>query len=192
MTIVLYASKPNSVVILGSTIHHDNKIDDSTGDQKKPEIIKDYNRNKGEIDVVNKLCGEYTVSRECKRWPLTTFFGLMDIAAINALIIYRQNMVNETLILRRVFLKQLALELTKPHLLSRCTIQGLPIHLKKKVCRISGIQEEPQRKLQRRESGRCDDCPRGKDRKTKTSCSNCNKLLCKEHSHVYCGERALE
>ena len=42
--------------------------------------------------------------------------------------------------------------------------------------------EVPQTKLLR---GRCSDCPRNRDKKVKTSCFCCHKLVCREHSRQF-------
>ncbi|KAA5585724.1 hypothetical protein F3G61_32635, partial [Pseudomonas aeruginosa] len=39
ITLVSYAPKKNKVVVVMSTMHHDNSIDESTGEKQKPEMI---------------------------------------------------------------------------------------------------------------------------------------------------------
>ncbi|CAB3231987.1 unnamed protein product [Arctia plantaginis] len=39
ISLVSYAPNKNKVVVVMSTLHQDDKIDESTGDQKKPEMI---------------------------------------------------------------------------------------------------------------------------------------------------------
>lgn len=190
MTITSYIPKPGRVVIVASTMHHDNKIDPDTGVEKKPVMITDYNLHKGGIDVVDKLCGTYTVSRKCKRWPLTVFFGMLNVSGINALVIYKNNIGVENRVERRVFLKDLGLQLCKAHIASRLSLHSLPIHLKTSIKRIAGVEDEPKKKKEKRVSGRCEVCPTRKDRKTHSSCCKCNKLICREHSVVCCEECA--
>lgn len=84
MTLSSYEPKKNKVVLMLSTKHYDNSIDDSTGGQKKPEIITFYNMTKGGVDVVDRLCSNYLVVRACNRWPLTTLYCMLDIAGINS------------------------------------------------------------------------------------------------------------
>ncbi|XP_035207646.1 uncharacterized protein LOC118182410 [Stegodyphus dumicola] len=50
MTIVSYATKKNKCVILLSTLHDDDKIDQETN---KSQIILDYNKCKGGVDTVD-------------------------------------------------------------------------------------------------------------------------------------------
>lgn len=53
----------NKVVIIANTMHHNSKIDDATGEEKKSEMVTDHNLNKGGIDAVDKLCREYSVQK---------------------------------------------------------------------------------------------------------------------------------
>lgn len=71
ITMVSYMPKKNKVVVLISTMHHDDEIDEVT---QKPEIIMEYNRTKSGVDVVDKMCVAYNVARNSRRWPLTVFF----------------------------------------------------------------------------------------------------------------------
>ena len=41
---------------------------------KKPEIVHFYNSTKVGVDTVDQLCGNYSVSRRTRRWPLCIFF----------------------------------------------------------------------------------------------------------------------
>lgn len=49
-------------------MHLDDKIDDSTGNKQKPEIITYYNQTKIGVDIVDKMCSSYSVARNTKRW----------------------------------------------------------------------------------------------------------------------------
>ena len=48
------------IVLQLSSMHNDDKIDESTGDAKKNKMITCYNKTKGKVDVVDKLCASYT------------------------------------------------------------------------------------------------------------------------------------
>ena len=45
-------------VILISVMHHDNKINQDSGDNKKPKTITLYNSNEGGSNVVNMMMGK--------------------------------------------------------------------------------------------------------------------------------------
>ncbi|CAK9796543.1 PiggyBac transposable element-derived protein 4 [Anthophora plagiata] len=96
ITLVSYAPKNSKVVIAMSTLHHDDKIDETTGDKNKPEIITFYNSTKAGADVVDELCATYKVSGNSKRWRMTIFYGILNIAASNTNIIFRENVNQHT------------------------------------------------------------------------------------------------
>ena len=55
-TLLSYVPKNNKLVLLLSSMHNDDNIDELTGDEKSPEMIACYNKTKGGVDVVDKLC----------------------------------------------------------------------------------------------------------------------------------------
>jgi hypothetical protein len=58
-------------------------------DQKKrPEIISYYNNTKGGVDRMNKMLMTYLCRRKIKRWPMTFFFNMIDVAALAAFILW--------------------------------------------------------------------------------------------------------
>ncbi|KAJ4442885.1 hypothetical protein ANN_04478 [Periplaneta americana] len=192
LTLTTYVPKPGKVVLVASTMHYDDELDPDTREEKIPEITF-YSATKGGIDVVDELCGTYSVSRKSRRWPLTVFFGLLNITAINSLVIYKtNNATSQGPIIRRSFLKELALGLVKNHLAHRLTLKNLPLEIRSTIRRMNGVEEltQPTQKRMKMSSSRCEVCPRKKDRKTTTSCHRCNKMICKEHSVPFCEECA--
>lgn len=143
MTLVSYVPNRKKVVLGLSTMHYDKKIDESTGEQKKPDIITFYNVTKGGVDVVDRMCSNYSVSRTSNRWPLTIFFCLLDVAGINSQIIYSSNTNDE--MPRRTFLKALGKELVQLHLRSRLEIVTLPKELRTRIAFVLGQpRQQPQ------------------------------------------------
>ncbi|XP_072401096.1 uncharacterized protein [Diabrotica undecimpunctata] len=59
ITLVSYIPKKNKNVSLVSSLHHDDAIDYSSGNQNKPEIIALYNSTKIGVDMVNQLSANY-------------------------------------------------------------------------------------------------------------------------------------
>ncbi|XP_045456067.1 uncharacterized protein LOC123665880 [Melitaea cinxia] len=104
-TVVSYVPKKNKVVLLASTVHHDGKKD--SGEEKKPEMIMDYNRTKCGVDVVDEMCATYSVARATKRWPLVLFYGILNVSGINAYVIVKANKVNSGAVMaqKRIALK---------------------------------------------------------------------------------------
>jgi hypothetical protein len=94
-----------------STLHYDDNVDERTS---KPEIIPFYNQTKGGVDVVDGMSALYNVSRPSRRWPLTLFFSLLNVGAISAYIIYKNN--NNSSIKRRNFLKEISKQLITPYI----------------------------------------------------------------------------
>ena len=69
-------SKKRNAVFF-SSMHLDDKIDSSSGDDKKPDIITFYNTTKGGVGMVDQMAGDYdTSTRNSRRWPITAFYFL--------------------------------------------------------------------------------------------------------------------
>ncbi len=96
-------------------MHHTDAVD--AGKDKKPEIILDYNSTKGGVDTADQLIRTYSAKRKSNRWPVVFFFNLIDIAALNGLIVWILNNPARELerrFKRRLYLKQLARSLVEP------------------------------------------------------------------------------
>ena len=128
-TMVSYIPKQNKSVILISTMHKDDSIDEETG---KPEIITFYNQTKGGVDTLDQLCHNYTTARKTRRWPLRVFYGILDQCGVNALILFvnANPQWKEQGKTRRTFLKKLSLSRTMPRelkmLMSKVIVQDPP------------------------------------------------------------------
>lgn len=61
-------------MILLTTMHHNGIIDSTTGAKQKPEIVTFYNKNKCGVDIIDKMCNQYNVSRNSRRWPTYCIF----------------------------------------------------------------------------------------------------------------------
>lgn len=140
-TMVSYVPKKRRFVTLLSTYHTDKQIDETN--KKKPEIIKFYNSTKGAVDTLDEMVGTYRCKRKVWRWPLAFFENMLDISAVNAMVIFLANnpqwphaQKNER---RRLFLIELGKSLVEPYIAARkrmpqgkraqdvvADIQGLP------------------------------------------------------------------
>lgn len=116
-TLVSHVPQKGEAIIVLSTAHHNAKFNPWT---KKPILIEHYNAAKDAINIVDRTCAIYSVSKQTKRWPLTVFFVLLDVASVNAQILYNSSQ-NNFLKYRRGFLKTLALALLKSHLQASIT-----------------------------------------------------------------------
>lgn len=177
-----YVPKKNKNVLMLSTFHEDDDIDPESREQMKPSVITFYNLTKGAVDVVDRMKAEYSVTRVSNRWPLTIFCTLLNIAGINSQIIYFSNTNNK--VLRRLYLTDLAKQLSKPHIIRRSKVTSLSIPLRQKMKNILGHEASaPTTAEQQREvKPRCSFCPKRKNRFTKYCCDTCTKPICKEHT----------
>jgi hypothetical protein len=118
-----------SVVVLSSP-HHDSAICSDSG---KPEIIEFYNKTKGAVDMLDQTCARYTVQRATRRWTMAMFYCMINIAAVNALVIYAHNMHKdqpEKKIKRKDFLLRTAHDMVKPFVTQRYKLPALPRNIK--------------------------------------------------------------
>ncbi|XP_041986312.1 piggyBac transposable element-derived protein 4-like [Aricia agestis] len=188
VTLVTHIPKKNKVVILMSSLHHDAAIDESTGEKRKPEINTFYNSTKGGVDVADELSATYDVSRNSRKWPLTVFYAMLNMAGINANIIHGSN--TQAIQKRRNFIKTLGRMLVTEHLRARKEIPQLPRQLRKRIREFSG---EPDEEPPIRVPGvrkRCQVCPYARHRKTSNVCEDCHKYICPEHTVSFCKDCA--
>ena len=95
-----------------STLHQNITIADNA--KKTPESVKAYSDTKYGVDIVDPMARKYTVRTSTRRWPIHSFQNTLDLAAMNAWIVFKAIMKNN--ILRKVFLQQLAQDLSGPHI----------------------------------------------------------------------------
>ena len=183
--LVSYVPRKNKCVVLLSSMHTSNHIDEET---KKPEVVLFYNETKGGVDSFDQLCHSKTVARKTRRWPLRVFYGMLDAAAINACVIFRCNSKENKMIKRSDFLKNLALGLCEEHMKIRMVNLRLPRQLRSNISQVLGCEVEKTQVTAPvgRRPGRCAFCPRTKDRKGVASCCSCSKSLCAEHRNNIC------
>ncbi|XP_029995668.1 piggyBac transposable element-derived protein 4-like isoform X2 [Sphaeramia orbicularis] len=116
-TVVSYCPKKTKNVILMSTLHKDAAV--SSGSDKKPTIILDYNKNKGGVDNLDNLTATYTCQRMTRRWPVIVFYNILDVSAYNAFVLWthiHQGWNSTKQNKRRMFLEELGNSLVKPHI----------------------------------------------------------------------------
>ncbi|XP_039550046.1 piggyBac transposable element-derived protein 4-like, partial [Pimephales promelas] len=116
-TVVSYCPKKGKNVLLMSTMHKDAVLSDR--EDRKPQMVLDYNETKGGVDNLDKVTATYSCRRMTARWPLVIFFNIIDVSAYNAFVLWRE--INKDwnsgkLSRRRIFLEQLGYELVKPHI----------------------------------------------------------------------------
>lgn len=183
LTLVSYIPRRGKNVILVSSMHHHDDIDLNSGEKSKPVIITEYNETKGGVDVVDKLSASYDCARNTRRWPMVIFFNMLNVAGINAQVIFSANNP-DTDIVRRHFLRTMAKDLIIPHMQRRALLTNLPRTLKLRLQEMVGVQERVEQ--QNVIPGRCSYCDWKKNRKTRFSCFKCNNYMCLEHISAIC------
>ena len=81
---VSYVPKRGKAVILLSSMH----ADDNVSDGGKPDMILFCNSSKGGVDALDQSCATYTSKHRTLRWPLSLCFTFLDIADVNASIVW--------------------------------------------------------------------------------------------------------
>ncbi|XP_023189246.1 piggyBac transposable element-derived protein 4-like [Xiphophorus maculatus] len=87
-TLVSYLPKRNKNVSLLSTLHKTAEISDR--EDKKPDIILDYNCNKGGVDNLDKVIGMYNCRRMTALCPLVIFHNIIDVSSYNNFMIWQE------------------------------------------------------------------------------------------------------
>lgn len=104
-TLVSHVPKPKKNVLLISSMHDDDEIDETT---QKPMMIIDYNKTKIGVDMVDQLSSNYNVARNTRRWPMVVFYTLLNVTGINSFIIFKCNQEEDKSYVRRKFLTNLS------------------------------------------------------------------------------------
>ncbi|XP_058803567.1 piggyBac transposable element-derived protein 4-like [Phymastichus coffea] len=186
LMLVSYTPKKNKIVLVISS----DKCTDATNNGK-PEVILDYNKTKGGTDCFDWLCHSHTVCAKTNRWPLRVFFGMLDIAAVNARILLKCKLVNNGVkksISAKACLDKLVMHLVTPHLVRRSTEPTLRNSLRAGINTIlnKDVQVLDEERVELPTRKRCGLCKRGTDRKTKSLCPSCERLMCDDHrAYIY-------
>ncbi|KAJ4426464.1 hypothetical protein ANN_27278 [Periplaneta americana] len=117
VTLVSYITrlKPTKNLLLLST-QHDRKVDEST-EKKKTDVNLYYNETKGGIDSIDQMTRHHSVKRGTRRWPLSIFFTLIDIACLNGGTIFMKNNPDwnkKKHNVRRLYMLELGQQLVRP------------------------------------------------------------------------------
>ena len=189
LTLTSYVPKKNKAVILLSSMHHDNAIDEQNS--KKPEIIIHYNATKSGVDNLDHLVKMYTCKRKKNRWPMTMFFNILDCAGVAAYVTWttkNPDWNGNKHHKRRLFIKELGNQLVERELLRRqANPQAMQRHVRSAMIALGReIQlpttETPSTSFKQR----CHLCDRSADRKVKILCSTCGKPCCRDHAAFVC------
>ena len=108
--LVAYQANKNKLpVIMLSSSHFEGVV--STDEARKPEMILDYHKQKGGVDMFDENVEEFSCRRKTVRW-LLFFYNLLDTATNNAYILLKKS--GTYTCSKKVFLKNLTFDLAKP------------------------------------------------------------------------------
>ena len=111
-TLTVYQGKDRKNVLLLSSMHPDVEVGSDL--KRKPETVAFYNMTKYGVDVVDQMCRKYSAKAASRRWPVQVFYNMLNLAGINAWILYKT--VTGIKITRRHFIFKLAEELSAPYI----------------------------------------------------------------------------
>ncbi|KAJ4434967.1 hypothetical protein ANN_23539 [Periplaneta americana] len=189
--------KPKRNLLMLSIQHYDDAIGAPSDPKKKTVINLYYNDTKDGVDTVDQMVRKYSTKRATRRWPVSIFYTLLDIAALNGYTTFILNFPDwnkKKPNQRRLHLQELGLKLITPYIeerarnvtgLQKCVISAMEGILKRKIKQTSEAKEVHGGK------GRCHLCTRdcrskiekyNKVSKTTIICSVCKRYTCGKHS----------
>ncbi|XP_037040304.1 piggyBac transposable element-derived protein 4-like [Bradysia coprophila] len=138
--LTLYQSKKSKLIGVFSTFHDSVVVGNKTN--KKPDTIEYYNNTKYGVDITDGMAKAHSVKAASRRWPVHVFYNILDLAAINAWILYRE--VTGKKISRIKYLLSLADDLRKNYITSKSAPEKRPLILpdspNKKIMTSSGCR----------------------------------------------------
>lgn len=57
---------------------------------KRPNVVGEYNRHMGGVDLLDSIMGIYKIRLRSKRWPIRIFYHYLDVTMANAWILYKR------------------------------------------------------------------------------------------------------
>ncbi|KAL4008004.1 hypothetical protein ACER0C_001856 [Sarotherodon galilaeus] len=164
----------------------------SDGGGGKPPLVLHYNRTKGGVDNLDKVASTYSCRRKTYRWPVALFHNMVDVAAYNAFVLWREihpDWMAGKLNKRRLFLERLGKALARPMIEARALARGgggggggggrvAARGTSAAATTTTTATEADDAEATPRDSfpvkrRRCRVCPRSKDVKTKILCREC-------------------
>lgn len=158
---------------------------------KKPSIIHTYNSTKGGVDSLDQLCSNMSCNRKTKRWPLCFFYNIINIACVNAFVIYKHNFYrvhsNKKPLNRIDFMIKLMEQLTEEWKGERLSYPNISKSLRQTILAVKTtpptVEVVPEKQGKRKYCGLC---PSSIRRYTTTYCDNCKTPICGAHQIKFC------
>ena len=144
------------------------------------------------VDMLYQKCARYTVQRATRRWTMAMFYGMINIAAVNALVIYANNMRKDqpdNKIKRKYFMLRITHDLVTPFVTQRYKLSTLPRNIKTARVTCGFVSDSEENTTQdpedyeviSRKQSHCHVCRRSRDVKTQFVCKGCEHYVCKDH-----------
>ena len=178
-TLTIYQCKPTKNVCVLSSLHMSVGVDSS--EKHKPETIEFYNKTKCGVDVADQMARQYSVKAGTRRWPVAKFYNILDLASINAFVLYKKKTGDS--ISRRDFIFKLACELREDYIAERSS---------RRIAPAQGLSTAGKKSVKRKQCQVAVNC---KQNKTSNCCHKCNSTVCGNctaNSFVECVICAME
>lgn len=152
---------------------------------ERPAAIQIYNMYMGGVDLMDRMIAHYPHSTKGKRWYLRVFFHFLNVAIVNAWILYKKNVEIITLVEFKAALVSSLIYTGRARMAPKK--RGRPSEIvsvekksRRKVpneVRFDGVNHYP-KKTDEKNAQRCSDgtC----SRRTRYMCEKCQRFLCPE------------
>lgn len=144
--------------------------------------VATYEKNHSIVEVIDFLMHYYTTMQNTNDWTLSLFFTLLNIASINAQVIWLSQATSRV-VQRRFFIKDLAISLLNQEQRKHSLLTEVATRLIKKRRVPDGQIGIPMSTNRRK----CTLCWQNRvDRRTRQNCQNCGVATCREHAVLIC------
>lgn len=165
--LVSYKAKPTKMVYVLSSAH--NQPDIASNDPKKrPDVVLFYNKEKAGVDTADQMLRGYSTKSATKRWPLSAFFNLLDMVALNCYILC------------------VDLEITKQRRYEFLISIGEKLCFSQHQLQISPQVTEPASEPEQLPPGKRTHCRICSTNKTRIQCFSCRRFICGQCSAAMC------
>ena len=155
-------------------------------------MILDYNKQKGGVDMFDENVEEFSCHRKTVRWPILFFYNLLDTATNNAYILLKKS---ETYTCsKKVFLKNLTFDLTKPAVDTRLklarqkeSVKTAAIQMEFSLTSVPAPQNPNTGASGSNQKTRCRECKKH----TRTRCDVCSRGVCPLHRRLVKSYRCM-
>jgi hypothetical protein len=146
-------------------------------------------------DMLDQICARYTVQRATGRWTMAMCYVMINIAAVNALLMCANKMRKdqpEKRIKGKYFLLRIAHDLVTPFVTQRHKLSTLPRNIKTAIVTCGFVSDSAESTMQAPEDyeaisskrRRCHVCSSCRDVRTQFVCRGCGYYVCEDHMSV--------